>query len=704
MQKLMKDKISFIILIFIVLSMAISDSYLIYSLFLLSSIETIIRIIVMLLSITVSLILVIFLIKNIIKRNKKVQIIILIISIILSSISVIISYNINKVYGIIDNMTVSTVTYKTSIVALKENEANTITDITESKKIGMLQDETSVDGYQIPKEIIKNKNMKNEITYYGSYIEMLNALLNDEIEYVFLPNNYSLLFSSVTGLENIGDKTKTIYTEDKNVKNESKVSKKALKDPFTLLLMGVDSETDGIKGSSFNGDSLILVTFNPKNLGVTMLSIPRDTYTPITCFAGQKKNKITHAAWYGETCMINTISKMFDVKIDYFVKINFKGVVSLVDTLGGIEVNVPYSLCESNSNRSIDDMVYVREGLQTLNGEQALALARNRHPWPEYCSKEWTNYNSNDFIRGQNQQLVIKGLTNKLKSIDSVSTFYELLNSISKNMETNMTTENILSFYNVGKDILIKSGGNKGELADIIGFKKLYLSGYDQTIIDYDQNANSGSRLALYNYIPYQGSIKDISKAMKINLGLEKEEAIKSVEFNINTPYEETIIGKKYYKESSIALLPNFIGKTETYVTNYCNKNGIKLSVNKVATNSSKLDGQVMKQDLISGMDINNISKSKGLTITVSEYKKQETTSNTTKKTEQDPINGLLPSIDKKKKTEEETQTTEQNNNPTPSTSNENQTPSSSTSNNENNSSTSNQETNINPLNDTLPQ
>ena len=128
---------------------------------------------------------------------------------------------------------------------------------------------------------------------------------------------------------------------------------------------------------------LMVITFNPKTLTSTMLSIPRDSYVPIACFSGQRKNKITHAAWQGESCMQKTIENFLDIDIDYYVKINFKGVVKLVDTLGGVEVDVPYNLCEQNSNRQWGaNTVYIEEGRQVLNGEQALAFARNRHPNP----------------------------------------------------------------------------------------------------------------------------------------------------------------------------------------------------------------------------------------------------------------------------------------------------------------------------------
>lgn len=98
--------------------------------------------------------------------------------------------------------------------------------------------------------------------------------------------------------------------------------------PFTMLVMGIDSTANTLsKNATGNGDALMLVTFNPKTLNATIFSIPRDTYVPIACFENQKENKITHAAWNGENCMIKTIENLTDINIDYYVKINFQGVV-----------------------------------------------------------------------------------------------------------------------------------------------------------------------------------------------------------------------------------------------------------------------------------------------------------------------------------------------------------------------------------------
>ncbi|MGM9849641.1 MAG: LCP family protein [Bacilli bacterium] len=619
MKKLTKDKISLTLLIFNILILSVSIGYFSYGLILLESIETPLRIGIIVFLIILSVLFIKTIIKNIFKKKKTKTIIITIISIIISAVIIAIGYNIKKIYNAIANISATSQTYSSSIVTRIDSEINDINDITD-EKIGILSDKESIDGYQIPQEIIKENNLNNELIEYNNYLDMINALLDEKINAIFLPTNYSILFANIQGLEKLKEQTKIIYTKDKNIKVQKTLNTKNLDEPFTILLMGVDSENEEIKGSSFNGDSLVLITFNPKTLNATMLSIPRDTYTPITCFAGQKKNKITHAAWYGESCMMSTIENMFDIDIDYYVKINFAGVVKIVDTLGGIDVDVPYSFCEQNSKREFgNSTVYVREGLQTLNGEQALALARNRHPWTEYCSWEWTNYNSNDFVRGQNQQLVIQGMLNKIKSINSVDTFYEMLNNISNSMETNMTTENILSFYNIAKDILLKNTSDTTDLSNLIGFERMYLSGYDQMIVDYDGINDTGSGLSLYNFVPYRGSIEDISNAMKVNLGLKEETIIKSYDFDINDEYEPRVIGKGNYSDYSLSLLPSFVGRDISEVQSYCNSRGITLTINKVETNSKSLDGEVMTQSLPSGMDAQYAGN---MTVSVAEYKK----------------------------------------------------------------------------------
>ena len=362
--------------------------------------------------------------------------------------------------------------------------------------------------------------------------------------------------------------------------------------------MGVDSELENIQGASFNGDSLMLLTFNPDTLNTTILSIPRDTYVPIACFKNKRKNKITHAAWYGEDCMIDTISEWTGINIDYYVKINFKGVVKLVDALGGIDVDVPIEFCEQDSNRNMNNQICLSPGQQTLNGEQALALSRHRKT-------------IDDFRRGQNQQLVVKGLMNKVKSIRSVDTIQELLATLSNNMETNMSTSEILSLYDVAKDIAVKS--QDMPIEDLLTMQRLYISGYDQYIYDYSAIDGQGTRMRLYNFVAYEGSKNDVVDAMKINLGLKEPEIIKNFSFNVDTPYEETVIGQGEYDEAHMAILPSFIGYDVSRATSYGNTYGFSVNIKYTSSTSGRV-GQIIDQSAPEGMDVDYVGK---LTVTV---------------------------------------------------------------------------------------
>ena len=284
------------------------------------------------------------------------------------------------------------------------------------------------------------------------------------------------------------------------------INNKNIDEPFTLLLLGMDSTVSDIsRVTSFNADSLILITFNPKTYNATILSIPRDTYVPIACLNNNIESKITHSGWGGEKCVINTIESWMDIKIDYYAKVNFTALVKLVDEIGGIEVDVPYSFCEQNSQRQWgENTIYVKKGLQLLNGEQALALSRNRHPNPTYCSSEWTNYYSDDIIRGENQQKVLNALINKLiKNID-LDKIYSIFDIIGKNVDTNMQINEITAYYSTLKNIALKTlTTNK----NIINFEKLSLQTYGKNIYDFALNI-PGISMQIY----YKESFNQIVK------------------------------------------------------------------------------------------------------------------------------------------------------------------------------------------------
>lgn len=524
-----------------------------------------------------------------------------------------IGFMIGKVYGSLDNMNKDFITYTTNLITMNTSEINTMKDVKELT-IGIIDDEESIEGYIISQEIIKENrlNENNDTESYSDYASMMADLYQGKLDALFISSNYPVMFQGMEEYANIKQDTKVIISKEKKMKKEQNntsvlsPSNKQLSEPFTILLMGVDSEVDGLdKNSMGNGDALILVTFNPKTLNATMLSIPRDTYVPIACFKNQIENKITHAAWYGESCMIKTIENFTGITIDYYAKINFKGVVSLVDALGGIDVEVPKDLCTDSSDRG--GKVCIKQGWQHLNGEEALVLARNR--------KQLDN---GDLDRGLNQQLVIQGMINSAKSIRSVNTLLEILNTVSRNMDTNLTTEQILSFYNIGKDIITRSLDK--ENGDIVNIQQLFLQGMGQMIYD------EGSKMVLWNYVPIEDSIHDIVQEMKVNLELEEHKLIKTFSFSINEDYEKTIIGSgPYHHSDNYNLLPDFTGDTKEQAQRWANSHGIKVSFETKETKEYP-DGTVMAQSFPARKRIDKISGTLVLTLASN---KGNTSSNT---------------------------------------------------------------------------
>ena len=598
-EKIKKPKIRIVLSIFLIIALACS-AFAIYEIFLLSSIETLLRYIVMGILILIDVVLFIKVRiaskKRKKKRNKRIGLIsfMLIYSLICFAVGLVIAY----FYGQLSSINKAYVTYTSDLVVMKDNEAKKVDDI-KDYTIGILKDKDSPDGYIIPREMIKENKLEddNEIKKYDDYSTMLVDLYAGDVDAIFITDNYVDMFASVSGYEDVGTDTKIILSKDKKMKksdtSEQEVSSagKSITEPFTMLLMGIDSTDEVLeKNAIANGDTLILITFNPKTLNATMISIPRDSYVPIACWSDKTENKITHAAGYGTDCMMQTIEDYFGINIDYYAKINFKGLVKLVNAVGGVEVNVDanQTLCTDDSSRG--GQVCIDPGLQTLNGEQALVYARNR--------KQLVN---GDFGRGQHQQEIILALMDKMKTITSVSTFMDIMNTVSNSLDTNLTTKQILSFYNIGKDIVKRSASK--EASNLVNIQQLYLQGQGQMI--YDERM----RMVLYNYVPNEQSKKDVVRAMKENLGLVEHKVIKKFSFSINEPYEKEVIGYGPYKSSGgYTLLPDFTGDSEAQARATASRLGI--SVNFVGGN-----GYVIAQEYPEGKRIDKIRGSVTLTL-----------------------------------------------------------------------------------------
>ena len=539
----------------------------------LTGVETLLRIVVIVLFVLYLLFYSFWNLLNLLQRKYKGLIITTLISILLTVIFFVGSYYINYIYKNLDGMQENEkIIYTTYLITLKDSSFN------EESKIGIINKTIDNDNHELSTKLYKNKKLDNDTTEYTDYIKMIGDLYNGNIDAIFVPGNYVTLFKNEDGFENIASDTKVIYEYSEKMQNEdlNLVSNKDFNEPLTFLFLGVDSEGDGLNANAaFNGDTLMLMSFNPKTLDAILLSIPRDTYVPIACNHNNYA-KINSSAAYGTSCVISTINNLLGINIDYYVKINFKGVVDLVEAVGGVEVNVEAptymadkyggKVCEQNSDRQFGNkLVCMNPGMQTLNGEQALAYARCRHM-----------YIGSDLDRVKHQQQVVEALANKAIHFSSIKEFQDILNAVSKNIATNMDTDTILSGYNVAKNVL----GNKLSGKDSINIEKATLETYSLNVYVPSQGRNTSAQ----GY--YKDSLLDIQKSFNVILGKEKKELIKTFSFSVNETYEKSASGKGKRTGASGELLPSFVGKTVSEVESFGSSHNIKINVRYVDSGS----------------------------------------------------------------------------------------------------------------------
>lgn len=197
----------------------------------------------------------------------------------------------------------------------------------------------------------------------------------------------------------------------------------AAKKPISILVLGVDQGLEG-RNDKGNSDTIILVTVNPTTKKATMTSIPRDTLTEIL---GETSNtsyymfKVNSAYQFGGSSgSVKTVSAMLNVPINYYVEVNMKALESLVNALGGVDVNVPFSFSY--------DWCDFKKGKQYLDGRHAIAYARMRYDDPR-----------GDYGRQLRQRQIIQAVVKKGLSVNGLANYQKLLKVFAKYVKTNLT-------------------------------------------------------------------------------------------------------------------------------------------------------------------------------------------------------------------------------------------------------------------------
>ncbi|MFN2581654.1 MAG: LCP family protein [Candidatus Dormibacteria bacterium] len=218
--------------------------------------------------------------------------------------------------------------------------------------------------------------------------------------------------------------------------------------PFTVLLLG--SDNDSKFGGQILTQSMILTRINPQTKQVTMLSIPRDLYVPLSTGGSAK---IDYAYSYGKAdAAVTTVENDFGVHIDHYAWIGLLGLVNLINKVGGVDVVATNPVLDDfypkdvTGNNPYDyQRVAVLPGPQHMDGYQALEYVRSRH-----------GDLRSDFGRSQRQQQVLLALRSKAKLL-GISDLPAVSDAMANDFNTDMSIGQVATLLPVASDIQLQN-------------------------------------------------------------------------------------------------------------------------------------------------------------------------------------------------------------------------------------------------------
>ena len=258
--------------------------------------------------------------------------------------------------------------------------------------------------------------------------ELAQALLKDDVDAII----YNAAFTDIIEeyFPDYLDSVKIIHQYGIETKLEDK-EKVNVGDSFNIYISGID--VSGPISTTSRSDVNIIMTVNTETKQILLTTTPRDYFVPIPEISGGVRDKLTHAGIYGVDASIRTLEELYGIDISYYAKVNFSSLVKIVDLLGGVEVYSKYEFTPLHGK----DFHFV-EGMNHMNGDQALAFSRERYSFQE-----------GDNQRGKNQEAVIEAIINKAMTPAILKDAGKIIESVSDSVQTNMGNEQIKKLINM---------------------------------------------------------------------------------------------------------------------------------------------------------------------------------------------------------------------------------------------------------------
>lgn len=371
------------------------------------------------------------------RRNKAGKLIMGIVSLLLSGAMLYGVVAVNSVQSALSKIVGKmTETEITEVRVMNDNPATSMGD-TKGYTFGYIADADTKNTQSILDEISKSfGTIKSK--GYDSMTALADALYDDEVDAILINQGYVDLLTEKDGYTDFRDQTRVLYTYTTTHEVDPIVPNTSItKEPFVVYCSGIDARVDDISAKS-RSDVNILAVVNPTTKQILLVNTPRDYYLPLA--RNGELDKLTHAGLYGIDESMKVLGNLYGVQADYYVRVNFAGLVKIVDALGGVDIEsdanfscVPMETPDGNGDYTYQKYSFTK-GINHVNGSQALAFARERKAFAD-----------GDNRRGQHQMTVIKAIVNKACSSAVLTKYQELLKAASDAFITNMPYADISS-------------------------------------------------------------------------------------------------------------------------------------------------------------------------------------------------------------------------------------------------------------------
>lgn len=206
-------------------------------------------------------------------------------------------------------------------------------------------------------------------------------------------------------------------------------------DPVFILVIGSDARPDQ-EVASQRADSLHIVAVNPAAGKATVVGFPRDSYVPIPDHGTGKINAAL--AMGGPELVVRTVEELTGITMDYWAMTGFDGFRSMVDQIDGLVVDVPFAMDDASAK------AFFEPGVQRLDGDNALAFARDRHDLP-----------AGDLGRSENQGLLMVSALAQLRKEFTAdpSRMLDWIGAFVRNSESTVPLEELINLAFTGTAI-----------------------------------------------------------------------------------------------------------------------------------------------------------------------------------------------------------------------------------------------------------